>query len=252
MNAPTASARICGSQSMGDVPQALKRDPFSRGSFHVIVIASRDSYRRGVRISWRSRNMFGGAIMRKAKLRALIALLSVGLATAGAFAKEKRIDAAKDLTVEMAEPTAHRAGKPLRTRAVQVSLMPVGPSTIAIGTPMRFKMVSLANGFGHLYVLSASGRTQLWLENVRLRAGQPLRYPHAGQIVRAASPAGDETVIFVASRDRVDGFAGREATTTPLDLQITHEGLRTAILQKFGAMPRESWAFAEVQIRVHD
>jgi hypothetical protein len=195
--------------------------------------------------------------MRNAKLIALVALLGIALPIAGALAKEKRVGAARDLTVEAAKPVAHRppkphATKPRRVRPVQVSLMPVGPSSIAIGSPLRFKMVSLANGFGHLYVLSASGRTQLWLENMRLRAGQPLRYPRSGQIVRAAAPAGDETVIFVASRDPIDGFAGRGAATTPFDLQLTHEGLRTAIQQKFGAMPRENWAFAEIKIRVHD
>lgn len=190
--------------------------------------------------------------MWKAKLGALVALLSMGFCAADALAKEKRVDAARDLTVEMAKPAAHRQAKPRRVRPVQVSLMPVGPSSIAIGTPLRFKMVSLANGFGHLYVLSASGRTQLWLENAPLHAGQPLRYPRSGQIVRAAAPVGDETVIFVASRNPIDGFASRGETTTPFDLQLTHEGMRTAIQQKFGAMPRENWAFAEIKIRVHD
>lgn len=190
--------------------------------------------------------------MQHVKRRAVVALLSIGFGMTGALAHEKPIGAAKDLTVEAAKLAAHRPVKHRTMRPVQISLMPVGPSTIAIGTPLRFKMVSLANGFGHLYVLSASGRTQLWLENVRVRAGQPLCYPRSGQTVRAAAPAGDETVIFVASRDRIDGFAGKGATTTPLDLQLTHEGLRTAIQQKFGDVPREIWAFAEVKIRVHD
>ena len=190
--------------------------------------------------------------MRNAKLSAFALVLSVGLGVAGALAKESRIDATKDLTIEMVGPATRHSSRPRRVRPVQVSLMPVGSSSIAIGTPLRFRMVSLANGFGNLYVLSASGRTQLWLENVPLRAGQPLRYPRSGQIVRAAAPVGDETVIFVASRNPIDGFASRGATTTPFDLQLTHEGMRTAIQQKFGAMPRENWAFAEIKIRVHD
>lgn len=190
--------------------------------------------------------------MRKAILRAFLALLSMGIGAAGALANEKRMDAAQDLTAEMAKPVAQSPGEPRRLRAVQVSLMPVGPSTIAIGTPLRFKMMSLANGFGQLYVLSASGRTQLWLENLPLRAGQPLRFPRFGQILRAAAPAGDEAVIFVASRDPIDGFAGRGATTTPFDLQFTPEVLRMAIQQKFGAMSRDNWAFAEIKIHVHD
>jgi hypothetical protein len=174
------------------------------------------------------------------------------LTVPGAAAQEWRVDSDKDLTVETVKPASHRPAKHHAARAVQVSLMPLGSSTIAIGDPSRFKMVSLADGFGHLYVLSASGRTQLWLENVRIQAGQPLLYPRPGQIVRATAPAGDETVIFIASRKRIDGFGGAGRTTTPLDLQFTHEGLRTAIQQKFGDMPRDDWAFAEIRIRVHE
>lgn len=165
------------------------------------------------------------------------------------------IDAGRDLTVEATKPVAHAARRPAKrhaARPVQVSLMPVGSSTIAIGEPLRFRMTSLVNGYGHLYVLSASGRAQLWFENVRLRAGQPLLFPRRGQTVRAAAPAGDETILFVASCQPIDGFAGKGATMTPLDLQVTHEGLRTAIDQKFGALARNDWAFAEIKIRVRD
>lgn len=190
--------------------------------------------------------------MQHVKRSAAIASASICLCMSGAVAHEKPIGAAKDLRVETAKAAAYRPVKRETVRPVQISLMPVGPSTIAIGTPLRFKLVSLTDGFGHLYVLSASGRTQLWLENVRVRAGQPLRYPRPGQIVRASAPPGDETVIFVTSLDRIDGLAGKGVTTTPLDLQLTHEGLRTGIQGKFGDMPRENWAFAEVKIRVHD
>jgi hypothetical protein len=130
--------------------------------------------------------------------------------------------------------------------------MPVGPSSIAVGTPLAFRMVSTADGFAGLYVLSASGRTQAWLENVRLRAGEPIVYPQQGLIVRATPPAGDDTVLLLVSRDRLDGFAGPGEITTPFDLQYSHAGLRAAIQHKFSDVRRERWAFAELEIRVHD
>lgn len=190
--------------------------------------------------------------MRNIVLITAIALSSLWPPMSEALAQDRRIDASKDLTVEAAPKPASPPAKRRAAHAMQVSLMPIGPSTLAIGQPLRFKMVSISKGFGHLYVLSASGRTQLWLENAPLGAGEPLRYPRSGQIVRAAAPAGDETIIFVASRNRIDGFAGVGATTTPLDLQLTHEALRTAIQQKFGALPRGDWAYAEIKTRVHD
>lgn len=191
--------------------------------------------------------------MEQVTRRASLTLLSIGLATAGAQAQgiARRIDGDRDLTPEVSAPgpsTPHRADRGL----FHVSFMPGGPSSISIGTPVALRMVSTADGFAGLYVLSASGRTQAWFENVPLRAGKPIVYPQRGVIVRATPPAGDETVIFVVSRHRLAGFAAAGENTTPLDLQYTHAGLRAAIQQKFGKLRRERWAFAEIQIRVHD
>ena len=181
-----------------------------------------------------------------------VTLASILLGATNVSAYQSKIDGSRDLTVETSGPHAHHSARRRPTRAVQVSLMPIGSSTITIGQPLRFKMVSLADGFGHLYVLSASGRTQLWLENIRIHAGRPIGYPTSGKIVRAAAPAGDETVIFVASRKPIDGFAGVGSTLTPVDLQLSHEGFRAAIEQKFNGISRENWAFAEIRVRVRD
>lgn len=166
-----------------------------------------------------------------------------------AFAQSDQAASGRDLTVE----AAPMHGRPWRRpfRPVQVSLMPVGPSTLAIGQPLRFRMVSLSDGYGQLYALSASGRSQLWMENVRLRAGQPVNYPRPGFIVRAAAPAGDETILFVATRAPISGFVGG-ASTKPFDLQFTHDGLRSAVQQQLDAMPRSDWAIGELTIRVQE
>ena len=156
----------------------------------------------------------------------------------------------RDLVVTGAGPE-HKATRASR-RPVQVSIMTIGPSSIAIGSLLGFRMVSTTDGFGSFYVLSASGRTQAWLENTRLHAGEPIVYPRRGLIVRAAPPAGDDTMIFVAARDRMEGLTGPGVLTGPLDLQYTHASLRHAIQQRYRDIPRERWAFAEIRIRVHD
>ena len=175
--------------------------------------------------------------MKRISAHATLALLLLCISEA-AVAQDKATGP-RDLVVEQPAPAGqqHRPHHHV-LRPVQVSLMPIGPSTLAIGQPLRFRMVATTNGFGSLYVLSASGRTQLWLENVRLRAGRPISYPRAGNIVRAAAPAGDETIVFVASRNRIDGFAGTGATTAPLDLQYTHEGFRAALHKSSARPPR--------------
>jgi hypothetical protein len=114
-------------------------------------------------------------------------------------------------------------------------------------------MVSLSEGFGHLYVFSASGRSQLWMENVRLHAGVPVYFPRPGQLIRATPPAGDEVVMFVATRSRIPGFLGGGSTSmTPIDLQYTHDGLRNALEAQLNSVSRDDWAVAEVTIRVQE
>ena len=151
-----------------------------------------------------------------------------------------------------ASPPHWRPAQVPLARPVQVSLMTVGPSILSIGEPLGFRMASLAcEGYGQLYVLSASGRSQLWLENVRLHTGQPIEYPSPGFIVRATPPAGDETVLFVVTRTPFHGFVGG-TSATPFDLQYTHDGLRAAIQERLDAMPRSDWAIAEVSVRVQE
>lgn len=194
--------------------------------------------------------------MRELSRRAAFATLAgAGLWASGALAQSK------DLQVEQVPGHPHRPphhhplnpAPALDTGPVQVSLMPIGPSSLSVGEPIRFKMVALAEGFGHLYVLSASGRTQLWMENVRVHAGVPVGFPRGGQIVRATPPAGDETVLFVATRSRIGGFlGGGSVSTVPFDLQYTHDTFRGALQAQLDALPRNDWAIAELHIRVND
>ena len=204
-----------------------------------------------------------GFIRHAAVAGALALGLSVG-ATDG-LAQSNSNATSKDLSVEAVPPPHWQApphGRPARSphwqapsphgRPVQVSLMTVGPSILSIGEPLGFRMASLAcEGYGQLYVLSASGRSQLWLENVRLHTGQPIYYPSAGFIVRAAPPVGDETVLFVVTKAPFHGFVGG-TSATPFDLQYTHDGLRAAIQERLAAMPRSDWAVAEVSVRVQE
>jgi hypothetical protein len=216
--------------------------------------------------------MFMNGFIRHAAVAGALALgLSVG-ATDG-LAQSNSKATSKDLSVEAVPPPHWQApphGRPARpphwqapaphwrpaqvplARPVQASLMTVGPSILSIGEPLGFRMASLAcEGYGQLYVLSASGRSQLWLENVRMHTGQPIYFPSPGSVVRATPPAGDETILFVVTRAPIHGFVGG-TSMTPFDLQYTHDGLRAAIQERLAAMPRSDWAVAEVSVRVQE
>jgi hypothetical protein len=134
--------------------------------------------------------------------------------------------------------------------AFHVSLGPTTASVLSIGSPIGFSVGTTANGYAHLYVLSASGRVQLWLENVSVKAGRSLSYPTQG-VIRATPPGGDEQIVLVVTREPFSGFA-RGVTRSPLVLQYTHEGFRQALAAKTDRLPRSTWATAELVIRVRD
>jgi hypothetical protein len=157
----------------------------------------------------------------------------------------------KDLSIEISQP--HQPAQHTRRRGpVVVSLVPVGPSVLKIGAPIGFQLTSSARGYAHLYALDPSGKTQVWLENVRIRAHRPLTYPLAGFTVRAAPPAGDETIVFVVSRRPINGFAGHGTTHTPFDAQIPPADFHNTLTKKMSALPARDWVSTKVQLRVEE
>jgi hypothetical protein len=155
--------------------------------------------------------------------------------------------AARELTAETNRTQTLRQKS---VRPINLSLLPTMPSVLAIGEPFGFRLRSTAGGFGHLYVLSASGKVQLWFENLPVRKLRWFSYPPSELRVRAAPPVGDETIIFVVTRDRFEGFAGRGTTRTPLALQYAHAGFGEALRQKTAGIERARWASVSSVIRV--
>jgi hypothetical protein len=133
---------------------------------------------------------------------------------------------------------------------VSVSLSPVGSATVSVGSPVRFRASSSQSGYGHLYVASASGKVVLIAENLPVKAHQPIELPNGDFILQAAPPLGDDTVLFVATRDRMEGFAGSATTTTPAEFKISASGLVAQLEAKLAETPHDRWAFTTVTVRV--
>jgi hypothetical protein len=141
-------------------------------------------------------------------------------------------------------------GRPPRQATFNVSLTPTTAHVLAIGSPIGFSLGATAKGYANLYALSASGKVQLWLENVPIKAGRALSYPSQG-VIRATPPGGDEQILLVVTREPFDGFA-HGATRSPLVLQHSHSEFRQAVAAKMSRLPRGSWASAELVVRVED
>ncbi|GGE24652.1 hypothetical protein GCM10011390_50110 [Aureimonas endophytica] len=152
------------------------------------------------------------------------------------------------------KPTAQ--GKPVtptgQARMV-VSLVPSGSTVLPVGAPYRFTIVASQPSYGHVYVASASGKVQVWAENIRLASGKPVSMPPSGLRIVASAPAGDDTIYFYATRDRFSrGFFKGTTVRKPADLQLTEAQFRSAMAERLAAQSKQGWASTTQVIRVTD
>ena len=73
--------------------------------------------------------------------------------------------------------------------------------------------------------MSASGRAQVWMENVPVAAGQRLLFPTGGLGIKAAAPAGREDLMLIVTKERINGFFGYGSTRTPRLVEHDHREL---------------------------
>ena len=178
-------------------------------------------------------------LSRNIAITAAISMLMAGSALA---------ETGRDLTV------AHRPTGPAYIESsgpLNISLVPTTASVLKIGSSIGFSIGSTAGGYASLYALSASGKVQLWLENVPIRAGGTISYPTRGGVIRATPPAGDEKILMVVTRTRIAGFA-HGTVRSPLVLPYTHEAFRQALAGKTSALASDDWTSTELTVRIED
>lgn len=130
------------------------------------------------------------------------------------------------------------------------SIMPVGGAVIRIGDPVRFRAVSTRDGWGYVYAIGASGRVTAWGEAIRLTAGRPVTLPLGGKVARAVPPAGEETIVFVASTRRLNGFFGGRAVSAPQELPVTRWALISTLDAELRTLPGGTAARTQAQVRI--
>lgn len=191
----------------------------------------------------------GARTARRSSAALLLApLVAAGLLVAGPAGAQTQT---KDLNAEIAAPGKPKPpAVPAAPADVAVSMLPLGSSILKLGEPIRFRVTSNVNGFGHLYVTNTSGTVLMVAENVPLKAGRSIDLPKTGVILRAAPPAGDNRVLFLATREKFKGFGGGEMVERPSDVQLTGFGLVSSLRLRLATTPRADWAFTELTIRV--
>lgn len=118
------------------------------------------------------------------------------------------------------------------------------------GDEVRFEIKSNRDGYGHVYVISASGRAQLWMENVPLKAGRKLRFPDGDYTINATGPEGKDKIVLIVTRTRLNGLLGRETTDIPEDIDLDRGEFREAIETMMRRYPRTDWTWAHTFVEV--
>jgi hypothetical protein len=140
---------------------------------------------------------------------------------------------------------------PGSSRRPKVSLRP-SAAVVPVGSPITFQVRSSVRGYGHLYVMSASGRAQVWMENVPIAAGRRLLFPIGGIGIKAAPPAGRDDIMLIVTKRRIDGFFGYRTTRWPRVVDYDHESFKEELTEKFSDMPKREWGYARTSVRVVD
>jgi hypothetical protein len=136
---------------------------------------------------------------------------------------------------------------------LMVSLVPKGSTVIAVGDPYQFSIVSSQPSYGHVYVANASGKVQIWAENIKLASGKPVSIPPSGLKIVASPPSGDDKIYFFATRDRFKrGFFGGTTISKPADLQLNESTFLATMKSKLAKQKASRWAYTTQIIRVVD
>ena len=132
-----------------------------------------------------------------------LALVAAALALAGCAAT---MPAPSGLTAAPAAAVVYN-----RDAAFSVGVVPDRAPPVRLGEALGFVLSSSADGYGHLYLLNASGGVVALAENLPLAADARTAFPPpgAGYVFRATPPAGIERVLFVATRQPFAGLRGR-------------------------------------------
>ena len=138
--------------------------------------------------------------------------------------------------------------------AFAVGVVPTMAPPLRVGALVGFRLSSSVSGYGHLYLIAASGDVTRLTENLLLAADAQTDYPRPGDGVqiRASPPAGVDRLILLVTRQPFAGFANNqgELATGPMTLALTAEEFLREFNAATESLPSSAWAVAEERLQV--
>ena len=131
-----------------------------------------------------------------------------------------------------------------------VGVIPERAPPVRIGDELGFTLSASASGYGHLYLLNASGAVLALVENLPVAEGAQTTFPAPGSglTFRASPPAGVERVLLLVTRQPFQGFAG--AASGPVQLPIKAHAFVQSLNDATGRLPQQGWALTETRIEI--
>ena len=131
-----------------------------------------------------------------------------------------------------------------------VGVVPNRAPPVRIGEELGFTLSASASGYGHLYLLNASGAVLVLAENMPVTGGAQAVFPAPGGgfIFRASPPAGVERVLFLVTRQPFAGFGS--GASGPVQLPVKAGEFVKNLNAATGNFPGQGWALAETRIEI--
>ena len=171
-----------------------------------------------------------------------LAVVVIGIVLAGCVptaSKPAGLIAAPDAAVD------HNTAAPF-----SVGVVPNRAPPVRIGDELSFLLSANATGYGHVYLLNASGGVLVLGENLPVAAEGQTVFPAPGGTFtfRATPPAGFERVIFMLTRQPFRGFGG--GASGPVQLATQPEDFIDALNEGTEQLPAQGWALAETRVEI--
>ena len=128
----------------------------------------------------------------------------------------------------------------------------IGSSPLRLGAPVTFLLSTNTAGYGHLYLLNASGSVVALTENLPVAPDAPALFPapDAGFTISASPPAGTNRVLFLVTRQPFQGFGGAGAAGAPVTLAVQGDAFVANLNAAAARLPGNGWALAETRVEV--
>ena len=127
------------------------------------------------------------------------------------------------------------------------------PGPLRLGDTIGFVLTTTAAGYGHVYLLNASGTVVALGGNVPVAPDAPVLFPapDAGFVLRASPPAGTNRVVLLVTAQPVAGLVGAPAPgAAPVTLTVQGDAFIASLNAATARLPGNGWTVAEARVEV--